>query len=25
MTGISNNQGIPGMGRSFNFGLTIDL
>ena len=25
MTGISNNQGVPGMGRSFNLGLTIDL
>ena len=25
MTGISNTQGVPGMGRSFNLGLTIDL
>ena len=25
MTGISNNIGVPGMGRSFNVGLTIDL
>ncbi|MDC6484609.1 TonB-dependent receptor [Methylophilaceae bacterium] len=25
MTGVSNNQGVPGMGRSFNLGLTIDL
>ena len=25
MTGISNNIGVPGMGRSFNAGLTIDL
>ena len=25
MTGISNNHGVSGMGRSFNFGLTIDL
>jgi len=25
MTGISNIQGVPGVGRSFNFGLTIDL
>jgi iron complex outermembrane recepter protein len=25
MTGISNTIGVPGMGRSFNVGLTIDL
>ena len=25
MTGISNNHGVPGMGRSFNFGFSIDL
>ena len=25
MTGISNTHGVPGMGRSFNLGLTIDL
>ena len=25
MTGVSNSQGVPGMGRSFNLGLTIDL
>jgi iron complex outermembrane receptor protein len=25
MTGVSNTQGVPGMGRSFNLGLTIDL
>ena len=25
MTGVSNTQGVPGMGRAFNLGLTIDL
>ena len=25
MTGVTNTQGVPGMGRSFNLGLTIDL
>jgi len=25
MTGLTNSQGMPGMGRSFNLGLTIDL
>ena len=25
MSGVSNTIGVPGMGRSFNIGLTIDL
>ena len=25
MTGLANTQGVPGMGRSFNLGLTVDL
>ena len=25
MTGVSNNHGVPGMGRSFNLGLSINL
>jgi iron complex outermembrane receptor protein len=25
MTSLTNSQGVPGMGRSFNLGLTIDL